>query len=90
MITYKEFLNSQPDHLKTAWKQVESAWEGYLRELHQHLGENIQKYDAYHTKFGSLSSEHPDVRLDGIVKKVEKHFAKMKEEISRLGAHEMI
>jgi nitrogen fixation/metabolism regulation signal transduction histidine kinase len=69
---------------------VEFSWNEYLQQLHQYLAENIHKLDAYQSKFGNLSSEHPDVRLNGIVKKVEKHFNNMKEELSRLGAHEMI
>jgi hypothetical protein len=90
MMTFTEFLNSQPDNLKGAWTQVETAWEEYLRQLHAHLAENLHKYDTHHAKFGRLASEHPDARLDVIVRKVEKHFEKMKEELSRLGAHQMI
>ncbi len=61
-----------------------------MRELHDHLRDNMSKYDAHHSKFGNLSSEHPDQQLYRVVKQVEKGFKKMKEGLSKLGAHEMI
>jgi hypothetical protein len=90
MKTFEEYLNQPSDDIKGAWKQVETSWEQYLRNLHDHLRDNMGKYDAYHSKFGNLSSEHPDQYIDGIIKAIEKDFKKMKETLSKLGAHQMV
>ena len=90
MRTFAEFLNDQPQNLKGSWQRVELSWGEFLRELHDHLRDNMGKYDAHHSKFGNLSSEHPDQRLYRVVSVIEKGFRKMKEGLSDLGAHEMI
>lgn len=90
MKTFVEFLNAQPNTLKASWHRVEMSWEAFLREVHDHLRDNMGKYDAHHGKFGNLSSEHPDEQLGRIIKHVEKTFDKMKESLDKLGAHEMI
>ncbi len=90
MKTFAEFLNDQPQNLKGSWDTVEHSWETFLQDLHDHMRDNMGKYDAHHSKFGNLSSEHPDQQLYRVVKQVEKGFKKVKEGLSRLGAHEMI
>jgi hypothetical protein len=90
MRTFAEFLNQQPQNLKTSWQGVESSWDHFLHDLHDHLRDNMGKFDAHHQKFGGLSTEHPDQQLYRIVKLIEKGFKKMKEGLSDLGAHEML
>lgn len=90
MKTFVEFLNAQPKNLESSWGQVEQVWGGFLKELHEHMQSNMGKYDTHHSKFGDLSSEHPDQHLYRIVKSIEKGFKKMKEGLNLLGAHEMI
>jgi hypothetical protein len=90
MRTFAEFLNDQPPNLKNAWNKVELSWDDFLRELHDHLRDNMGKYDAHHSKFGNLSSEHPDQQLDRVVRYIEKGMKRMKNGLSSLGAHEMI
>jgi len=90
MRTFAEFLNDQPPNLKGAWHDVEASWDNFLRELHDHMRNNMEKYDAHHSKFGNLASEHPDQHLYRIVRTIEKDFKKVKEALSGLGAHEMI
>lgn len=90
MRTFSEFLNAQPKNLAGSWEKVEHAWGEFLKELHEHMRDNMSKYDAHHSKFGQLSSEHPDQHLYRVVKSVEKSFKKVKEGLGALGAHEMI
>lgn len=90
MRTFSEFLNQKPSSLNTSWEKVEDTWEGFLQELHNHLRDNMTKYDAHHSKFGDLSGEHPDKHLDRVVKIIEKGFEKMKEGLTHLGAYEII
>lgn len=90
MRTFVEFLNAQPQNLENSWRRVETTWEEFLRELHDHLRDNMGKYDAHHAKFGNLSNEHPDQKLHGIVSSIEKGFEKLKDSLSSLGAHEML
>lgn len=90
MKTFAEFLNDEPATLKTSWQDLEDSWTRFLHDLHAHVDKNAGKYDAHHAKFGNFTGEHPDEQLGELAKGIDDHFKRMKEALSRLGAHEMI